>query len=159
MCIRDRELTQGLNDRILDLASTLAASCDAALHVLNVNNWSVMGDATRSVPTSSLDDSLRDAVNDAQEEAFEVLVERYGIEKKCQHLLTGIPHKVIGFFAQQNAFDMVVLGYGLSPRNRQVDRQYCRERAEQRPMQLDDCLLYTSPSPRDATLSRMPSSA
>ena len=23
----------------------------------------------------------------------------------------------------------------------------------------DDCLLYTSPSPRDATLSRMPSSA
>ena len=25
--------------------------------------------------------------------------------------------------------------------------------------QLQDCLLYTSPSPRDATLSRMPSSA
>ena len=24
---------------------------------------------------------------------------------------------------------------------------------------VDDCLLYTSPSPRDATLSRMPSSA
>ena len=24
---------------------------------------------------------------------------------------------------------------------------------------IDDCLLYTSPSPRDATLSRMPSSA
>ena len=25
--------------------------------------------------------------------------------------------------------------------------------------QIEDCLLYTSPSPRDATLSRMPSSA
>ena len=25
--------------------------------------------------------------------------------------------------------------------------------------ELDNCLLYTSPSPRDATLSRMPSSA
>ena len=25
--------------------------------------------------------------------------------------------------------------------------------------ELEDCLLYTSPSPRDATLSRMPSSA
>ena len=25
--------------------------------------------------------------------------------------------------------------------------------------ELNDCLLYTSPSPRDATLSRMPSSA
>ena len=27
------------------------------------------------------------------------------------------------------------------------------------PPQTNDCLLYTSPSPRDATLSRMPSSA
>ena len=27
------------------------------------------------------------------------------------------------------------------------------------PGDLEDCLLYTSPSPRDATLSRMPSSA
>ena len=27
------------------------------------------------------------------------------------------------------------------------------------PLKKDDCLLYTSPSPRDATLSRMPSSA
>jgi universal stress protein E len=63
-----------------------------------------------SVPTWSLDGSLRDAVNDAQEEAFEVLVERYGIEKKRRHLLTGIPHQVIGLFARQNAFDMVVLG-------------------------------------------------
>ena len=27
------------------------------------------------------------------------------------------------------------------------------------PRSINDCLLYTSPSPRDATLSRMPSSA
>ena len=32
-----------------------------------------------------------------------------------------------------------------------------RERTED--LLLYDCLLYTSPSPRDATLSRMPSSA
>ena len=30
---------------------------------------------------------------------------------------------------------------------------------EQPTMQVGNCLLYTSPSPRDATLSRMPSSA
>ena len=30
---------------------------------------------------------------------------------------------------------------------------YCNQRG------IDTCLLYTSPSPRDATLSRMPSSA
>ena len=31
--------------------------------------------------------------------------------------------------------------------------------SQRRQAQLGDCLLYTSPSPRDATLSRMPSSA
>ncbi|MCS3841535.1 universal stress protein E [Pseudomonas sp. JAI111] len=104
------DLTHGLNDRILDLASTFAASCDASLHLLNVSNWSVMGDATQSVPTQSLKASLGDAVTDAQTEAFEVLAERYGIEQKRRHQLRGIPHKVITHFAQRNAFDMVVMG-------------------------------------------------
>lgn len=44
-----------------------------------------------NVPTATLDGSLRDAVIDAQLEAFEVLAERYGIEKQQQHLLPGIP--------------------------------------------------------------------
>ncbi|MGF6092672.1 universal stress protein [Pseudomonas sp. 18173] len=104
------EMTQGLNERVLDLASTLAASCGAALHVLNVSRWSVMSDTTMSVPTGSLDDSLRDAIQDAQQEAFDALAERYCIKNTRRHSLTGIPHKVIGLFAQQNAFDMVVLG-------------------------------------------------
>jgi universal stress protein E len=104
------DLTQGLNDRILDLASSVAASCGAALHLLNVGNWSVMGDAVSSVPTMSLDHSLRDAVNDAQQEAFDELAERYGIGKRHRHLLTGLPRQVITGFARQNAFDMVMLG-------------------------------------------------
>ncbi|AHZ68014.1 hypothetical protein OU5_0935 [Pseudomonas mandelii JR-1] len=108
------ELTQGLNDRILDLASTLAASCGSTVQLLNVSSWSVVGDATMSVPTLSLNDSLRDAVNDAQEEAFEALAERYGIDRQHRHLLTGIPHKVIGLFAKRHAFDMVVLGTAYS---------------------------------------------
>jgi hypothetical protein len=58
----------------------------------------------------TLADSLRDAVNDAQQEAFEALAERYGIQKTRRHLLTGIPCKVIAQFARQHAFDMVVLG-------------------------------------------------
>ncbi|VVO83634.1 Universal stress protein E [Pseudomonas fluorescens] len=104
------ELTQGLNERILDLASTLAASCGAALHLLNVSRWSEMSDAPMCVPTGSLDNSLRDAIQDAQQEAFDVLAERYCIKNTRRHSLTGIPHKVIGLFAQQNAFDIVVLG-------------------------------------------------
>lgn len=104
------ELTQGLNDRVLDLASALAAACGAVLHVLNVSSWSVVGDEAMSVPTLSLDDSMRDAVNDAQQEAFEVLAERYAIENRHRHQIAGIPHKVIRNFARQHAFDMVVLG-------------------------------------------------
>lgn len=104
------ELTQGLNDRVLDLASTLAASCGASLHLLNVSRWSVMSDTPMSVPTSSFDDSLRDAIQDAQQEALDVLAERYCIKNTRRHSLTGNPQKVIGLFAQQNAFDMVVLG-------------------------------------------------
>ena len=41
--------------------------------------------------------------------------------------------------------------------------QWLNEEAVKRKMKFEarlyDCLLYTSPSPRDATLSRMPSSA
>ena len=104
------QLTQGLNDRILDLAATLSASCGAALHLLNVNSWSVMGDSPASLPTPALDDSLRDAINDAQQEAFDELADRYGIEHKRRHLETGIPHRVITRVARQHAFDIVVLG-------------------------------------------------
>ena len=103
-------LTQGLNDRILDLASTLAESCGATLHLLNVDGWSELGESEVNVPTATLDGSLRDAVIDAQLEAFEVLAERYGIEKQQQHLLPGIPSDVIAHFVQRHAFDMVVLG-------------------------------------------------
>lgn len=104
------ELTQGLNERILDLATTLANTCGAALHVLNVSSWSVVGEGPMSVPTLSLDRSLRDAITDAQEEAYDALAERYGIEKARRHQLAGRPHKVIELFARQNAFDLLVLG-------------------------------------------------
>jgi universal stress protein E len=104
------ELTQGLNDRILDLASSLAESCGATLHLLNVSGWSELGEAEVNVPTATLDGGLRDAISDAQLEAFEALAERYGVEKQQRHLLPGIPPVVIAHFAQQRAFDMVVLG-------------------------------------------------
>ncbi|MGH8386300.1 MAG: universal stress protein [Pseudomonas sp.] len=104
------ELTEGLNDRILDLASTLATSFGAELHVLNVSRWSQMSDAPISVPTGSLDDSLRAAIEDAQQEAFDALAERYCIKHPHRHSLTGTPHKIIGLFAKNNSFDIVVLG-------------------------------------------------
>jgi len=105
-------LSHGLNEHILELATTLTHACSADLHMVNVSNWSVVEHSTKSVPTQSLDDSLRDAVTDAQDEGFEVLGERYDIEKTHRHQLTGIPHRVIADYAKGNAFDMVVLGTG-----------------------------------------------
>ncbi|WP_460160813.1 universal stress protein [Pseudomonas sp. S2_B10] len=104
------DLTQGLNDRILGVASTLAAKCDASLHLLNVSNWSVVGDAAMSVPNLSLDHSLRDAINDTQQEAFDTLAERYGLDEQHSHMFAGVPYRVIEDFARQNAFDLLVLG-------------------------------------------------
>jgi universal stress protein E len=132
------ELTYGLNERVLELASTLAHVCDAHLHLLNVSNWSVVGDTPTSVPTQSLDSSLGEAVNDAQVEAFDVLAERYGVEQERQHVLTGIPHKVISLFARRNAFDVVVLGTVYRDKLDPTDRQHRRECAEPHLLQFDD---------------------
>ena len=41
----------------------------------------------------------------------------------------------------------------------EVLRKWIIRRAKQEPLQYITCLLYTSPSPRDRTRSRMPSSA
>ena len=43
--------------------------------------------------------------------------------------------------------------------NKAVDKHYGSKYSEKATNQCHSCLLYTSPSPRDATLSRMPSSA
>ena len=43
--------------------------------------------------------------------------------------------------------------------NASVDNETSKQQAEQAGATGMSCLLYTSPSPRDATLSRMPSSA
>ena len=47
---------------------------------------------------------------------------------------------------------------GFVPTGEGVSGDGCGESSDLQ-VQIEDCLLYTSPSPRDATLSRMPSSA
>ena len=57
--------------------------------------------------------------------------------------------------------ELLTLAYP-KPLPMRLDRWLVSQRTEQsraRIQKFIDCLLYTSPSPRDATLSRMPSSA
>jgi universal stress protein E len=53
---------------------------------------------------------LCDAINDTQQEAFDTLAERYGLDEQHSHLLSGVPYRVIEDFARQHAFDLMVLG-------------------------------------------------
>ena len=61
-----------------------------------------------------------------------------------------------GCFARQTGLNN---GRGETDRQRQTDRERQRETERDRERQRETCLLYTSPSPRDASKSRMPSSA
>jgi len=104
------ELTQGLNERIVDLAAQLALCCEAQLHLLNVSGWTVAGESGVNLKTLTIEESLRDAVNDAQEEAFATLAERGEVAQEHSHLLSGIPHRTVERFAADNGFDLMVMG-------------------------------------------------
>ena len=66
----------------------------------------------------------------------------------CVRTPIGRAHKEKGFFRKVRSDDLAVKCV-----------KALIDRTEIDPNEIEDCLLYTSPSPRDATLSRMPSSA
>ena len=70
-------------------------------------------------------------------------------------IMTGLEPGRIGFTSAAGHMEQVVLKASLPPRARS-DRKALTPRTITR---LSACLLYTSPSPRDRTRSRMPSSA
>ena len=65
--------------------------------------------------------------------------------------------------AKTGTYEVVISYLGKQTENRQIDvgnTPYTLDlQLTPDPLELGSCLLYTSPSPRDATLSRMPSSA
>lgn len=103
-------LTQGLNQRILEMSATLAKHCGARVHLLNVVDWATENATGLPIYSPDTNTSLRDAVNDAQQEAFETLAERYAIAPEHCYRLEGVPHQVIARFAADNDFDLMVLG-------------------------------------------------
>ena len=69
-----------------------------------------------------------------------------------------LPNAGIDFFDTREAVDAIEPGaYAKLPYTSRVLAENLVRKCD--PAMLNDCLLYTSPSPRDATLSRMPSSA
>ena len=94
---------------------------------------------------------------------FDIALLKYGPETYCTEASPGDPHGVNGFRATGNiwakvrvdgkvlGFKLVGLGLGILMQADMPNPSYFRC--------VGICLLYTSPSPRDGLLSRMPSSA
>ena len=58
---------------------------------------------------------------------------------------------------KQNHFDSIVIGAGMS--GGWAAKEFCEQGLNTLLIERGSCLLYTSPSPRDGLLARMPSSA
>ena len=86
--------------------------------------------------------------NSVQPEVLKVLAEEG--HKKGMSVTGHIPLDV------GTLFDAVELGMDMFSHDRAIFSVLFPEKTK---LQASSCLLYTSPSPRDATLSRMPSSA
>ena len=71
----------------------------------------------------------------------------------------GVLAEAVALYGSEAAWRAVVARRLTVQLAEQVLREELKEGTSVTPEQVDACLLYTSPSPRDATLSRMPSSA
>ena len=79
---------------------------------------------------------------------------RYGHRAVVLETVAGVPGMVAGMWIHLKSLRQMKTGYG--PVIRELLAEAENERMH---LMFFICLLYTSPSPRDATLSRMPSSA
>ena len=99
----------------------------------------------------------RDVTTLSPEEQAHVRSERVGFVFQSFHLVPRLTA------AENIALPMTLAGIEPAQRNKRVEQALkdygLSNRADHRPDQLSGCLLYTSPSPRDGLLSRMPSSA
>ena len=121
-------------------ANTLAAIC-VVVSTLLASTAPIAPAFARDVPSTKPE---REGLSSERLEQIKSLAERYVANKRVPGMITMVARngKVVHFEATGQ-----------------------RGLKDTRPLQKDDlfriysCLLYTSPSPRDATLSRMPSSA
>lgn len=108
---RSRDADLRLNDEIIASARNLSDQWGAELHVLYSYDWSAIYALSFTVVgTMPIETGFAQALGDAHEEAFAVLCDRFVIDEKCRHFLTGAPQSTISAFARENDFDMLVMG-------------------------------------------------
>ena len=154
MCIRDRvhlSLLQSLGDNCYEFHPLIREFCRTKLSGLDLveemkqNICRAIVGAARKIPDNITVEQVKEVetdiphITEIADNLAEYLSDDYLI----------IPFIRLGSFYQ---------GQGLYPLA-QPWLEKGKEIAEKRLDKNNSCLLYTSPSPRDATLSRMPSSA
>ena len=122
-------------EAVVQRAASLAGQNSAQLHVLHVIEPLAItygGDIPMDFS------AIQEEIQEQAKEQLDRLCVGLSVPEANRHLVTGRPESEIPTQAKAVTADLIVVGsharWGL-------------------------CLLYTSPSPRDATLSRMPSSA
>jgi universal stress protein E len=108
---RSEDIDLRLNDQILSAASSLAAMCQASLHVIYVYDWAAIYAAGMArLSTMPIETGFREALADAHEESFNLLCDGHGIDSRHRHFMSGTPLSLVDGFARQNGFDLLVMG-------------------------------------------------
>ena len=85
------------------------------------------------------------------------IIQENNHESTLEIALAGFKKKEVKVYTEHGK--LIVEGRKDEKKENEYVHRGMAQRSFKREWQLTDCLLYTSPSPRDATLSRMPSSA
>jgi universal stress protein E len=108
---RARDIDLHVNDEILNAATRLGRQTGASVHVLYSYDWPrIYASGFTMMGSMPIETGFQEALADAHEDAFALLCERYGVDPRHRHFMTGTPQPMIELFARQNHFDLLVIG-------------------------------------------------
>lgn len=108
---RAKDVDLRLNDQILHAATRLGRESGASVHVLYSYDWArIYASGITMLGSMPIETGFQEALADAHEDAFAMLCERFGVDNRHRHFLTGTPQTMIELFARHNDFDVLVIG-------------------------------------------------
>ena len=109
-------------------------------------------------PGGSLATQKRQLVEPVQDQVFNA-VQEISTAKKYDYVMNKSEVLMLYAADRHDLSDQVLRSITRSSKRKQINNRKEENAFDKEESEVSDCLLYTSPSPRDATLSRMPSSA
>ncbi|WP_200626044.1 universal stress protein [Pseudomonas sp. LAM2023] len=107
--VEDDHAVAKINERILQHAQVLAQRCKAQLHVLQAYEPGPSFLAYAAAPVAWTEDRVEEMTGRARERLAK-FASHYGIKPDHLHLVRGPARNVVSEYANQHAFDVVVMG-------------------------------------------------